>query len=267
MRWSIIGTANFLICTDPGSGRGGLRHVHSLCNYALPLAGPAVLVGAVAGGVALYRTRGKQLLAILAGPLAIAIVAAAAHRYPFDGARLTLFLSGSMLLLAVIGFEWIFSQAPLRLRKATLALPAYVLITALITAAIHIVHPRNRGHMRPLAEHLARQVRSDDALFVLEQCEFECYWNSDDPRLHWSLPRADAITARRFWIVWSFSNTRAASRREAILQWARKFARQRELFDLRDAQAVLFESTGAPIAPRDNQPPDVAGVPHDAHRD
>ena len=47
------------------------------------------------------------ILGILAGPILLTLLAAAAQRYPFDGARLTAFLMPSVLLLAVIGCQWI----------------------------------------------------------------------------------------------------------------------------------------------------------------
>src|SRR5665213_756968 len=227
-----------------------LRQMHSMCNYVNPGAGP-VLLAALAGGVWALRARPAHLM-MLAGPILIALLAAAAHRYPFDGARLTAFLTPCVLLLAAFGLRWIVQIAGPQLAMISLAPTAYVLILAAFWSGLHLLHPRNRGHLRPIAQYLHSHAQPGDGIYCLEQLEFECYWPANDPRVRWEMDPANQIPFNRFWIVWSFPNPVAEHRRDPLLKWAAEFATQKERITNNGGAAVLFQRVDGklPLHPR-----------------
>jgi 4-amino-4-deoxy-L-arabinose transferase-like glycosyltransferase len=231
------------------------HHLFSLFNYATPLASPAVTIGAIAGVVTLWESGRRQLLAILLMPVVITLVAAAVHRYPFDGKRLTLFLSGDVLILAMIGLKGITDYVKPAHRPLTFILPGVLLTVGLIIAIMHIVHPRNRGDMRPVAHYVAAHAQPGDRIMALEQCEFSCYWPENDPRVSWSLLPADAIGSPRFWIVWSSSDVQTKRHFDQILDWVKMFAVQRNSCTFPGAQAICFERDNRPLSAVDLQPP------------
>ncbi|HET6247936.1 MAG TPA: hypothetical protein VFE47_09595 [Tepidisphaeraceae bacterium] len=218
-----------------------LRHLVALADYPIPSAGPVVLLGAIFGGVALWKQRQRQLLAMLGGPILLALVPAALHRYPFDGGRLTVFLAPCMMLLAVIGFKDFTAQCSRRLGVASLLPVAYVVGVGCYWCGLHLAVPRNRGHLRPVAKFVADHARSGDTVYVFDMEPFRCYWQPDDPRLRDVLDRADQIPTRRFWIVWSYANKHEAQKPAPALAWANEFCREQTHDYEKGGAAVLFE--------------------------
>src|SRR6185437_1457207 len=127
---------------------------------------------AIVGAGALLRIRRNALALMLAGPIAMALLPAALHRYPFDGARLTVYLTPCVLLLAIFGFkaiaEWVFvadstGGPPValqpehgraihptslsRVRYVALLPLAYVIGVNVFWCGYHLVIPRTRGHL------------------------------------------------------------------------------------------------------------------------
>lgn len=246
-----------------------LRQLQSLCNYFDPLAGPIVLAGMAAGIWSLAagartgsgrslreaassahesQPRGShkpaELLLLLTAPILVAIAAAAAHRYPFDGARLSVFLAPCVLLLAAFGFRWIWLALVPGIGVFALTPAAYALGVACFWSGLHLIHPRTRADLRPIASYLRTHASSSDGIYSLEQREFECYWPPGDPRVRWEMDRADRIPFKRFWLVWSFANQKARHRRDPLLAWIRQFAKQEDEVTSAGGAAVLFERIG-----------------------
>ncbi len=75
----------------------------NLCNRGWKPNGILVLPLALIGAVTLSRNANRHGCAILAGPILMNLVAAAAARYPFDSGRLTLYLLPAVLVFAAAG--------------------------------------------------------------------------------------------------------------------------------------------------------------------
>ncbi|MDB5291900.1 MAG: hypothetical protein JWL69_3141 [Phycisphaerales bacterium] len=238
-----------------------VHQTHSLANYAAPLAGPVVLVAMVVGIVWLARAGKGQLLGIVTGPIGMAILAAGAHRYPFDGARLSTFLAASVLLLATIGLRWAFEGLAKYIGPWGLVPTGYVLAVAAYWAGLHLLIPRNRGNLRPVAAYVREHMRADDGIYALEQREFECYWPAGDARVRWDMDAADQVPWKRYWIVWSFPHDKRLHRLDPMLAWSKQFGMEKDRFQCAGGLAVLLEKNGQDVPTGLGQPPDV-GVEH-----
>ncbi|HEX5244057.1 MAG TPA: hypothetical protein VFW23_12405 [Tepidisphaeraceae bacterium] len=235
-----------------------LHQLVSMSNYAVRGAGPVVLAGVLLGCIALIRTRRFAPLTMLAGPIGLTIFAAAAHRYPFDGARLTTFLVPGTILLSVIGLAF-FWQVTYRAIGVFATIPAaFVIGIALYSAVLHLIVPQTRAHLRPIAQYLRLHIQPNDGIYVFQDREWNCYWPIDDARVHDEIPRADRIPFKRFWIVWSFPNPQAVKRIDPLLKWAGQFCNRLDThIDRRGGAAFLFERKDNAL-PNPLEPPSIA---------
>ncbi|MDB5173014.1 MAG: hypothetical protein JWM97_949 [Phycisphaerales bacterium] len=238
-----------------------LHQTHSLANYAAPAAGPVVLVAMVVGIIWLVRAGKEQMPGIVAGPIGMAILAAAAHRYPFDGARLSTFLAAPVLLLATIGLRCAFEGLAKYIGPWGWVPTGYMLAIAAYWSGLHLLVPRNRGHLRPVAAYLREHIRADDGIYAFEQREFACYWPAGDARVRGDMDAADRIPWKRYWIIWSFPHDKRLHRLDPLLAWSKQFAVEKDRFQCVGGLAVLFEKNGQEVPAGLGQPPEV-GVDH-----
>ena len=231
------------------------RHVLSLCQYAVGPAGIVLLACCVAGTVWLVQMRKLRILALLVNPIGINLLAAAAQRYPFDGARVTVYLTPALFLLGCIGIEGLYFWTRRGARHWALVPGAALLAVVVGGAAFHLVIPRYRGHVRPAVQYLSRHLEPGDGIYALHEREFVCYWSADDPRVRTELTSPRQIPFQRFWIVWSYPNSRVRHRLDGTLRWARTFAAERLSFVGRGGCAYLFEMK--PNPPH-SHPPDMS---------
>ena len=90
---------------------------------------------------------GRRASVLLTGPLLAVLLAAALHRYPFDGGHLTMFLTPAVILLSALGFEHLFVDEPAGAVAATrgqvagAAGAAFLLLVAAGRAPRHITWP------------------------------------------------------------------------------------------------------------------------------
>jgi uncharacterized membrane protein len=234
-----------------------LRHLQSLCDYPLRASGPVTLAGVICGIASLIRSRRWAILGILAGPILLTIFAAAVQRYPFDGARLTAFLTPDVLVLAVIGFQWIAISLFARISWLAFAPTAFVAILALFWAGDHLIRPPSRGHLRPIAAYVRAHVRPDDGIYALVESEWACYWPANDPRVRNEMDSADQIPFQRFWVVWPFANQTGLHRIDSLLHWLNEFADQRDK-QINDVGGAAFLYERRPGALPKDPLPDIS---------
>ncbi len=251
---------NFLDLRHPlGAPNWIARRVFSACTYACAPAGPLILGCGIVGFVALWRERRVAPLLALFGPLCLLIVAAAAKRYPFEGARLTVFLAPELLLLTAIGIDAIERRGAALVQWIGIGAAGALICIAGGLAIFHLAVPRMRGHVRPAVKFVISHSQSGDGIYTLNPHEFECYWPTPaatDPRVRYEIDRADRVPFRRFWIVVAFPNQTQRHRLEPLLKWARGFATMRESFIGLGGAAWLFEKSGA-------GPVEAIDPPHD----
>jgi hypothetical protein len=104
----------------------------------------------------------------VAGPLAVALGAAAVHAYPFSGRLLLFLVPVPVLLMAAVFLP---ARRGDRVDRAVFGLArAAVLLAVLLPSAARAAHflvrPPGREEIRPVLAELAREVRPGDVVYV-----------------------------------------------------------------------------------------------------
>jgi uncharacterized membrane protein len=197
MGWGILFIPNYWFFLRPLSHDGGLREywtdafmpwsvtavvwaVNALwglfADYAtLWITGPvwpsayavAGLCAAVLGLGAMTRRSGGLAL-FVAGPLAVALGAAAVHAYPFSGRLLLFLVPVPIVLMAAVFLP---ARRGDRVDRAVFGVArAAVLLAVLLPSAARAAHflvrPPGREEIRPVLAELAREVRPGDVVYV-----------------------------------------------------------------------------------------------------
>jgi hypothetical protein len=124
---------------------------------------------AIVGGVAVFRFD-RRLLITWVAPVGLALLAAVARVYPFEG-RLVLFVVPALYLLVAEGAEEV------RLRTQPGVLVAAALVTLLLFHPLGasfdgLVHPRYFEQIEPVLEHVSAARRPGDAVYLYYGSQF-----------------------------------------------------------------------------------------------
>ena len=131
-----------------------------LLRYPWPMLFPLVALV----GLARLWSRRRILALLVAGPVIVTLLAAAAHQYPLLG-RVTLFLVPGILLATAAGIEWIRGRAKRLHPLLGLALAA-LLLSAPIRAIVAAPPPYDLEHHEALLAHLQRHRQPGDRIHV-----------------------------------------------------------------------------------------------------
>lgn len=127
----------------------------------------------VPGAIGLVRREGVARLALVAGPIMVALAAAAIDRYPLGG-RFSLFLVPFLLLLVAEGVSEIAARVGGSVRRpAVLAAVALLLLAMPVRHALTTaVDPIRTEDVRPLLERVVREWRPGDAIYVFRNTQY-----------------------------------------------------------------------------------------------
>ena len=121
------------------------------------------LVVAIVGCLALWRER-REVVLLLLGPIALALVAAVAQQYPFRG-RLIFYLVPGVLLAVAAGAERI-RRAAARLHPLAGAAAMLLLLAQPVLALVRTPPPYDIEHHRTMLGYLAAHRRPGDVVHV-----------------------------------------------------------------------------------------------------
>jgi hypothetical protein len=171
------------------------------------------------GFLLLARSGPRRLLLYWGGPLFLALVASAFHRYPFmghyNGSRLLFFSAPWLYLLAAVGitevFAWLWHRPH---RWLAPALAALILITTQPLALMREnLYPQdNRQELKPLAAYLQSHLLPGDQVYVYLHAiyPFKYYyrgkltgilWGTDCTETNLHLPASGPASSQRLWLV------------------------------------------------------------------
>jgi hypothetical protein len=135
---------------------------------------PMTLVAALvffAGCLSLVRRQRGQVLALLLGPLTFALIASAAHQYPF-GDRLLLF-AVPLLVLTLGEGVWRIGRRPGLVPAAAAALAVIVLFANSVDAAVrHVIQPRKLEEIKPAMAYLRAYEGVGDRLYLYYSAQY-----------------------------------------------------------------------------------------------
>ena len=137
----------------------------------------------VPGAFGLARREGIERLALVAGPIVLALGAAMIDRYPLGG-RFSLFLVPFLLLLVAEGVTESAALVGGSVRRAVvIVIAALLLLAAPVREAVATAFdPSRTEDVRPLLERVVSEWRPGDAIYVFRntQYAFRYYGECDD---------------------------------------------------------------------------------------
>jgi len=166
--------ASFLDLSSPASALMWLgRCLLEIGNYGTREMGLPLLVLALVGAASLWR-RSTLRAVLLVGPLLLALIASALHRYPLGG-RLVFFLLPCVWLLAARGIRALTRRLPARQLGLAHALPVVLLIPAVLWAGRLLIMVTPRCQFREAFAYVEQHRRAGDALWVSHPQVYEVY--------------------------------------------------------------------------------------------
>jgi hypothetical protein len=218
-------------------------------NFEMKWGGLYLFPLAIVGLIAMVRSGRWVLTAIVVGPLVMHLLAAALHRYPFNG-RLALYLMPSNFLLVAGGagaaYDWLSRRVKSESLWPALFPGALVALVGLCLAIHNAIWPYAFSDYRPLVQAVRERAETGDVVYSPFTAEFMYYWPEIADRVHPDAPYADQIPSRRFWIVWSRPNSDNLRDLEAMRRWAATFATARGSYVASGNYAYVYEITSPP---------------------
>jgi 4-amino-4-deoxy-L-arabinose transferase-like glycosyltransferase len=182
-----------------------VRQMLKLCDYPYEPLGFLILALVILGIIGWWKDRRWSGLTLLIGPILLVLLAAAAHRYPFGGHRLTIFLAPGLFLLAGGGVEYLLARLPARRQWIAPILPALLIAYGIAMTGYHLAVPRGRQNIRPAVEFLRAHRQPDEMVYAMNCMEFYCYWPLEDPRAQLIVDRLNELPPARSWLIYSFA--------------------------------------------------------------
>jgi hypothetical protein len=185
VQFALTGVMSGLLVGTVDAGRWGPIVMTGVVAQAI-----AAVILCVLGIVALSRRVGGWAVALVAGGVALAVIASSVGRYPVT-VRLMLFAAPAILLLLASGVGAAASLFPGRIRGVVFALLSVgFLVPATARAVMTSVDPIRRQDAREVIEYLARVRAPDQPVYVYSHAIFAWGFYSTD----WSDPEMDRLT-------------------------------------------------------------------------
>jgi hypothetical protein len=194
--------SSFLDVSSPGASAVWVgRCLIEIGNYGTREMGLPLLILALVGAASLGRRRPARVV-LLVGPLPLALIASALHRYPLGG-RLLFFLVPCVWLLAARGASVLIHRLPARLRRLGWTLPAVLLIPAALWAGRLLLMVTPRCQFREAFAHVEAHRQRGDVVWVSHPQVYEVYHGLPPDLGAYSPPERveQAACTGRLWMV------------------------------------------------------------------
>ncbi|HEY7309116.1 MAG TPA: glycosyltransferase family 39 protein [Gemmataceae bacterium] len=201
--------SSFLDLSSPGAAAAWMgRCLIEIGNYGTREMGLPLLVLALVGAASLWR-RWPSRVVLLAGPLPLALIACALHRYPLGG-RLLFFLVPCVWLLAARGVGALLQRLPSRLAQWGWVLPAVLLVPAALWSGRLLLVVTPRCQFREAFAYVESHREPDDVLWVSHPQVYEVYYGRAPDLDAYSPPETveQAACTGRLWMVCAVAGSR-----------------------------------------------------------
>ena len=234
-----------------------MKETFSLCDHAYRSFGWLVLPGAFFGAIYLYRDARATLLWAYAGPVALCLLAAMAHQYPFTGERITVFLVPGLFLACGAALEAL--RTPRAVPRWWWVAAVPMIAAGSWIAVRHLAHPHSRSSIRPISQYVKARRRAGEAICLVGEgtspdahftsglnLELLCYWPDVGSPLYGApgsprLTDIGQVREKRFWIVYAALPEHGHRYMQKLLDEARAAAILVEDKDIPGGGAFLFE--------------------------
>jgi hypothetical protein len=176
-----------------------------VCRYCCKPLGQGLALFAVVGAIALGRRR-RDVLVLLVLPIALALLAACLHRYPYGGVRVMVYAAPAVVVLVAAGvpptFAWLRAHLPgpvwvRRLAYGAVALPL-LLVAGVAVERVLFVWPEANG--AGAARWLEAHRRPDDPVTGNDWTHLY-YFRRLSPPLRWPHD-VQPGPRERLWVVY-----------------------------------------------------------------
>lgn len=196
-----------------------IKQIYLLCNYPYRPLGVIILLLAILGIVRLHRAGNDQFLAILTFPIALTLLAAIAHVYPFGGTRVDGFLVANTLILAGAGLSELARRLPSPRQWALLAATPMV-ASGLWQDTVHLIQPRCSSQLRPAVQWVQKQERLGDSILLIGDgtwSVFYVYWPNPAGLVQFVDGKKPTHVSGRFWCVCEYAPGEFARKRKPAI--------------------------------------------------
>ena len=224
-----------------------VRNLIGLCDYPVQGLGGALLTILCGCGAAELRGRRQmKVLATLLLPFAMLLGMSALAAFPLNGNRVTFFTVPLILLLAGYGSLYLRKKFVGRFGHAGRLALGLMVIDAFTMAAIHVVRPEPRTHIRPLIDYLKVHRSPDEGIYVIgkgTRSMFMWYWRGQPgpvlykDELGPNLP----IPWDRYWATGIFRPSTGIAEMQHDVNYAAAGAHEIERFQGDGSAAILYE--------------------------
>lgn len=205
-------------------------------------AGQVMIVGFVAGVWQLLRKQRGRFVLLMAGPVALDMIAGLARAYIYGGSRVTIFLAPGVILLIAVGAAALPELLRGWGRILQAGLLAYVLVMAACAGYLAIV-PRNEGNLRDALRFLDAHRQTGEQVWLVGRDStgmWGWYRTRDVSNVHLQDDARVPITAQRFWMVLAYNPRKFHKVEPALTQPGRHVVESRSLH-IDGADVVWFE--------------------------
>lgn len=140
-----------------------------------PYAVRVVAVACLVWGLVAFARERIDRAVLLAGPSALAVMAALLSKYPLGG-RFSLFFAPLLFLVVARGAAGAWNASRSWGPAVAAVLVVALVGPQLVESAVHVADPPRREDVRPLLHDLARGWRTGDALYVYENAQYALRW-------------------------------------------------------------------------------------------
>jgi hypothetical protein len=196
------------------------KQVYALADHPHRSFGWLILPMAVLGIYRLVISRRSFLLGVCVYPVLLAILAAFAKQYPFNGDRLTIYLVPGVFILFGNGTLFLrdrFRAADKPWRIIWPIAAVIILARGVGEASYRLVSPRTRSGARQAALYIREHRQSGEGLYLVGEpeekslnyrsdlcLELLCYWPQPPQPWHAGLPLdVKKIQEDRFWVMFT----------------------------------------------------------------
>ena len=170
-------------------------------RYCCKPHGQLLVVPLMIGAVYWWKQRQGQRLTLCLAPLAIALVAASLHRYPFGGMRVQIYAAPLLLLASGVGLDAVLRYGRGKVVWLPLGLSAYLFLITLLNSNWRVLSPWNRSDTYHSCGLVRESWRPGDVVFGNDWAHaFYLHTLGDTFRLG---PPTKPLEAARVWIVWT----------------------------------------------------------------
>jgi hypothetical protein len=239
-----------------------VKELGRLCDHPYRSFGAIVAVLAICGIADLIARDHHRLLGACMWPMALAIAAAFAHQYPFNGDRLTVYLLPGIFLLCGAGTALLRERLPMQplpWQKLWFVLALVIVGRGVGEASYRLFVPRSRSNIRPIVQYIREHRQPGEGLYLVGEPDAQkitadsytstlsrellCYWRDPSP-WHAGMPAdLNKIPERRFWIAFTSLPRHKTQTLEPLLKRLQPIATEKELKVAPGfgGAAVLFE--------------------------